>query len=91
MRVIIPERIAIVCDFCQREGCLQQCLMCRRDFCLSCGGKRAAPYVCPQLCQECILRDDVKTVYEEFAEKVRAICTRRDNALRRLTSRKPKH
>ena len=48
-----------VCDFCEREGILTECIVCHTVFCILCGGHSGNAFNQP-ICKECIGRGDVQ-------------------------------
>ena len=66
MKVKVPPREISVCDFCNREGYLQKCWCCEREFCLSCQATIPQSYGFTQVCRIC----------REKKPEVRKICDR---------------
>lgn len=84
MKTTIPEKTVDVCDFCHREGYLETCDVCGRQFCLIDNGIVAGSYGSMDICKECARRDDVHKVCERYAKQLKPIYKRRMTALRRL-------
>lgn len=55
------------CDICQRENSHVsfECIVCKRGMCVLCMGVGYNPYN-HYICKECIKREDVKQIMEEF-------------------------
>jgi hypothetical protein len=88
MQVTIPEKTAEVCDFCHCEGPLQECHVCKRQFCISHSGFLGLSWGFLTLCRECVEREDVQRICERYAKQLTPIFQERNAVLKRL-GRKP--
>jgi hypothetical protein len=84
VKIRIPEYERDVCDFCKRAGCLQECHVCGREFCLSHQGIIPATWGFTTICIECADRDDVQMICQNYAEELTPIYISRDEALKQL-------
>ena len=85
MKTTVPAKEIEVCDFCHRDGYLQNCWVCGRQFCLSDEGTVAGSFGFTKVCRACSLRDDVGLVCDKFAKLIAPILRKRDAALQRLS------
>ena len=88
MKLKIPAQVKEVCDFCQRDGVLRTCLVCGKEFCLSCQSMIAGCMVRPKICKECDDRKDVQAIVSRYGWKISAVRDKRDAELRRLAAKK---
>ena len=84
MKKTMPKKTVEVCDFCQREGCLETCHVCGREYCLTCNGIVTASWGFLTLCRKCAGRDDVQAICDRYAEQLTPVFKRRTAALKRL-------
>lgn len=84
MKVTIPEKEVEICDFCRREGTLQECPVCGKSYCLICHGTIPGCWVGPHVCKECAKREDVRRVVGRYADQLTPILKKRKTALKRL-------
>lgn len=84
MKITMPEKVVDVCDFCSKEGFLEKCVVCKRQFCLVDGGDVAASWGFTELCRECAKRDDVGNVCKQYASKLTLVFKKRNAALGQL-------
>lgn len=87
MKKRIPGKIIEVCDICEREtaGCvLVRCIVCRKQYCITCEAIMVGCVHKPELCRECGRLDKVKAVIDRFVKPLLAVLDRRDKALARL-------
>ncbi len=89
MKVLKPEREVEVCDTCQHEGFLQVCLVCGKQFCMSCHGIIAGCWVSPNVCRGCSRRADVLKVVGLYAKQITPIIAERRAALEALPAESP--
>lgn len=89
MKIKIPAKTVEACDICQHEGCfLRRCLVCQREFCLTCQAIMAGCMIQPKVCKECDDRDDVRAVVERYSHDFVKTYKLRDKALGRLLKTK---
>lgn len=81
MKVTRPEETVQVCDFCERDGYLERCLVCGKEYCLTCRGIITGCWVQPRVCRECCRREDVSRLVAEYAGKITPIIEARHEAL----------
>ena len=86
MKRTIQKHEVEVCDFCNHEGYLQKCWVCKREFCLTHEGTGPASWGFTTICQACAGREDVRRVCDKCAAKVTSIFQARYKALKRLPS-----
>jgi hypothetical protein len=67
MKIKINKEVE-VCDFCQREGFLTTCVVCRKKYCIMCNGIGYNPYD-QNICKCCIKREDVEKVIVDGRKK----------------------
>lgn len=85
MKTNLPARELEVCDFCHREGYLQDCWVCGKQFCLSDEGTVVGSFGFTKVCRVCSSRDDVQLVCGKFAKLIGPILRKRDAALKNLS------
>ena len=78
------NKVIEVCDFCQRDGYLERCLLCRKQMCLICVGLIAGCMVSLTACKKCSHRADVVALVKQYADKIVPLIKRRDAAVRNL-------
>lgn len=84
MKITKPAEMVEVCDRCQCAGYLETCIVCGKQYCLSCRGMIAGCWVSPDICRSCAEREDVITVVKTSATMITPIIQNRDKKLRCL-------
>lgn len=84
MKVKKPAEEVEVCDYCQRGGYLQTCIVCGASYCLTCDATVCGSGISPDVCQPCARRPDVLRVCDKWGADILAVARKRDGALKRL-------
>jgi hypothetical protein len=84
MKIKVPSKTVEVCDICKREGVLETCLICDKQYCLLCDCYLPGCMIRPDVCNKCDDREDVKAVVEKYSKDFVRIDKLRDVALLRL-------
>lgn len=78
-------KVAKICDVCHREvGWLDKCIVCGKDYCVTCDAIMSGCIVKPDCCRECAKREDVKKIVYHFAKPIVDILKQRDSKLKKL-------
>jgi hypothetical protein len=55
-----------VCDFCEKEGWLQTCVVCRRKYCILHKAVIIGDVFSQQICKGCENREDIKKIIKKY-------------------------
>jgi len=90
MKKTIPAReaeVVEVCDICQHEGYLQECLACGNSYCMIHRALIPGCWYPPQVGECCEDRDDVREIVRQHSEQIAPIIKARGAALAKLQNR----
>lgn len=84
MKQTLPAKEIEVCDICHREGYLEVCVTCGKQYCITHQATISGSYGFLHLCCKCGKRDDVKEIAEKYSDKLYDIYQERKAAFQAL-------
>lgn len=74
-----------ICDICERENnYLQKCIVCGKEYCLTCQSVIPGCMIGVDCCKECTERDDVNEIVKKYAIPLFDTKKLRDEELKKL-------
>lgn len=89
MKVERPSETVDACDLCHRQKIyLKKCIVCGKDYCLSCEAIMSGCMHQPDVCEGCGREKNVIQVVVKYAKEISDTVSRRDEKLKNCCSEK---